>query len=859
VSSASASLIGAPLARREDARVLRGEALYVDDVECAGAVHAAFVRSPHARARIRAIRAPDRAEGLLSVMGAADLGPLRRFPITAPPGVEVVDSEAHPVLADGEARYAGQPLAIVLASTRALAEDASELVEVDLEPLQPVLSARDSQVEMVRFSVREGDVDRAFESAAHVVRGRYSLPRLAAVPIEPRGCLARHDPATGLLTVWCSAQDVHRPLSQLAHILDRAPESIRLIVPDVGGAFGSKGTVAPEVAAAAAAAIRLGVPVRWTEDRMENLTACYQGRGVLGDLELAFDGEGRMLALRARILADLGGHLLTTTPVPPHTVATLLCGCYAIPAADIQVRGMRTNLAPTGPYRGAGRPEAAHMIEALVDQAARELGIDRVTLRRRNLIRSFPHRVPTGLVYDSGDFERCLDLALEHARQPRSPSAAPQAAVASSPVGPAASSPAARPGAVSGFGVALYVERSGGAWESAAAQLLDGGRFEISSSSRPHGQGHDTTFAQIAAQRLRVAPDAIELRFGDSSSSPPGVGTFGSRSVAQAGSAVALAVDELIDRALGLAAQLLGAPVAEVALRDSGFVRVGSDRPPVDWSALAERTAASGSPLRAQARFESGQVFSSGAHAAQVSIDRDTGELAIERLVAVDDAGRLINPLLAHGQVLGGVVQALGECLCEEVVHDESGQPRSASLLDYRLPTAAEIPPIVLDDVQTPTPLNPLGAKGAGEGGAVGALAAVANAVADALGGRVVEPPYTSEKLWLALHEASVAQGETRTPEPAAGGSPAAERQRASRSPSAVAAAVTAPPPARRSKPAPVATNGSPPPRQAPTAATGGRALGGRASDGRAARAALVAALALAAMGALAVRRRRAR
>ncbi|MGH2916034.1 MAG: xanthine dehydrogenase family protein molybdopterin-binding subunit [Solirubrobacteraceae bacterium] len=717
---AERTTIGAPLRRREDARVLRGEARYVDDIVVAGALEAGFVRSPHALARLSSISVPEKLDGVVAVLTAADLPGLRRFPAGGAPGVELLASEAHPVLASDEVRYAGQPVAIVVARTRALAEDAAELVEVDYEPRRACQSVRDSDLVMARWSAQAGDVETAFAAAAHVVAGSYALPRLAAVPIEPRGAVAQHDPDADLLTVWCSAQDVHRPRAQLAQILGRTADSIRVIVPDVGGAFGSKGVIAPEIAAAAAAAIELGVAVRWTEDRLENLVGTYQGRGIQGELELALDADGRMLALRARLLADLGGYLLTTTAIPPRTAGTLICGCYEIEAADVEVLGMRTNRVPTGPYRGAGRPEAAYMLESLIDRAARVTGIDRVALRRRNLIRAFPHRTPTGLEYDSGDFERCLDLALELAGDAPAPD---------------------RSDDVVGTGIALYVERSGGSFESAEVELEADGRFLVSSSSRPHGQGHDITFAQIAADRLGVSPDAIELRFGDSASSPGGMGTYGSRSVAQAGSAVALAAEDLVTRA------------RELASASGSGSGSGSGEEPIPWARLSEAAA----PLRGSARFESGNVFSSGAYFAGVRIARATGELTIDRLVAVDDAGTLINPLLAHGQVLGGVVQALGECLTEEFVYDDAGQPRTGSLLDYSLLTAAEIPAIVTGEVQTPSPLNPLGAKGAGEGGAVGALAAVANAVADALGGRVVVPPYSAEKLWHALRDESLA------------------------------------------------------------------------------------------------------
>ncbi|HEX3689166.1 MAG TPA: xanthine dehydrogenase family protein molybdopterin-binding subunit [Solirubrobacteraceae bacterium] len=729
-------MIGASLRRREDARVLRGKTRYLDDINQPGMAHAAFVRSPYAHASIESISVPPSAEGLIAVITATELrDAVRPFPVMQPRGAEVRMSEAHPVLASGEVRYVGQPAALVIAHTRALAEDAAELVEVEYEPRPVVTSPRASNLTLMRWHRRTGDVDAAFAAAAHVATGSYALPRLVAAPMEARGCIASHDPADGLLTVWCSAQDTHRPLEHLAHILGRPESAIRVIVPDVGGAFGSKGVIAPEVAAVAAAALRLGIPIKWAEDRLENMLAASQGRGIEGDLELALDAEGRMLALRAQLWSDSGGYLLTTTTLPPHTAATLIAGCYDIAVADVTVVGAQTHKVPIGPYRGAGRPDAAYMLEALVDEAARQMGIDRVTLRRRNLIRVFPHTTPTGLEYDSGDFERCLDLALElsGAHPDPDPEPEPEPEPDPEPEPRSVRAEAARPEAVCvrGTGIAVYVERAGGAFESAAIQLQPGGRFTIASSSSPHGQGHDITFAQIAADRLHVPVHAIELRFGDSATTPPGVGTFGSRSVAMAGSAVALASDELLERARALAAE------------------VGLEAPPsLDWTALAQ---AADTPLRAEASFRSPNVFSSGAYVASVRIDRATGVLTVEQLAAVDDAGTLINPLLVHGQVLGGAVQGLGECLCEEAVYDEDGQPRSGSLLEYALLTAADIPPIVTGEVQTPSPLNPLGAKGAGEGGAVGALAAVANAVTDALDGRYVSPPFTAEKLWRAL------------------------------------------------------------------------------------------------------------
>jgi carbon-monoxide dehydrogenase large subunit len=402
-----------------------------------------------------------------------------------------------------------------------------------------------------------------------------------------------------------------------------------------------------------------------------------------------------MLALRAQLTADLGAYLLTTTAIPPVTAGVLLTGCYDIPAASVTIAGRRTNKVPTGPYRGAGRPDAAYMIERLVDDAARQVGIDRVELRRRNLIRSFPYETPLGLSYDSGDYERCLDVALSLLGDE----------------------------GADGTGVVLYVERAAGQWESATISLEPGGRFVVASSASPHGQGHDMTFAQIAAERLGVDLDRITLRFGDSDHVPRGVGTFGSRSTAVAGSAIVLAADRLLEQARR---------------------RAGGRA--LHWAELAREA-----PLRAEARFDSELVFSSGAYAAAVDVDAETGRLTVLRVIAVDDAGTIINPLLAHGQIIGGAVQGLGECVIEEAIYDEDGQLRTATFVDYGLLTASEIPEIVTGEVASPSPRNPLGAKGVGEGGTIGTLAAVANAVVDALGGSHVDPPYTAEKLWRAL------------------------------------------------------------------------------------------------------------
>jgi carbon-monoxide dehydrogenase large subunit len=642
--------------------MLRGRAQYLDDIAPEGMAYIAFVRSTEARARIVSIEGPD------TLITAADLaGRVRPVPLIVPPGVEVADA-AHPILADGEVRYVGQPVAAVVAPSRAAVEDALEQVFVDYEPF-------DAEPEqLLHWHKASGDVDAAFARAAHSTSTRHSIPRAVAAPIEPRGCIAHA--AGDVLRMWLSAQDPHRPLAGLAHALDRAPESIDLTLADTGGAFGSKGPIPPEAVVTAVAALDLGRAVKWVETRTENFLAAYQGRGIQGEVELALDGDGRMLALRARLTADTGAYLHPATAVPPHTLGMLITGAYDIPAVDVEIVGARTNRVPTGPMRGAGRPEACFLLERTVDAAARELGIDPVELRRRNLITEFPYETPLGFTYDSGDYEQCLARALE--------------LIGDKPAGQRV-----------GRGVAVYVERAGGQFETAEMTRTDDGRVVVHSSSFPHGQGHDTTWAQIVADRLGIAIDDVELHFGGSAA---GVGTFGGRSVAMAGSAVAVAADKL---------------------------------------AAGERTAT--------VRFDSPLVFGSGAYAAIVEIDEETGQLTVHRIAAIDDAGRIINPLLAEGQVLGGTIHGLGTVLTEEMPYDEDDQPLSASFVNYAMPSAGEQPPIATAFVESPTPLNPLGAKGVGEAGTIGAPAAIANAVADALGGCWVDPPFTPEKLWRAL------------------------------------------------------------------------------------------------------------
>ena len=688
--------VGRALPRGEDVRFLTGASRFLDDLRFGDLLHAAFVRSPFPHAEVRAIEAQEARDrpGVVGVYTAGDFaGRAGGFPVVSAEGAELVEV-THPLLATGRVRYVGEPVAVVVAASAGAAVDAAGWVTVDYEelPLGGPLHEEAPDNVLMRWSHSEGDVDGAFAAAEHVVRQRMRMPRLIAAPLEPRGAVASYDADADLLTIWVSAQDPYRQRTSLSAMLRREPERLRIVVPDVGGAFGSKGVPAAETAGVAFCALELGRPVKWVETRTENSLAAYQGRGMEVEAELALDGDGRMLALRARFVYDLGAYLYPTTPVPPVTAAKLCVGCYEIPAASVEVTGRCSPRVPTGPYRGAGRPEAAFVIERLVDLAAAETGINRVELRRRNLIRRFPHRTPLGFTYDSGDYEAALDRLLEM-------------------LGPGEASNSL----LRGTGLALYVERVGPGWESARVTVEKRGRVVCRMGSTPHGQGHETTFAQIAAEALGVEPEAVEVRYGDSAELPEGVGTFASRSVTVGGSALLLACRNVRARLEE------GAPL----------------------------------PVEASARFElPGPVFSSGAYAAVVEIEPETGRVCVARIVAVDDCGVVVNPLLAEGQVVGATVQAFGECLTEQVGYDEAGQPLAVNLYDYRLPTAEDVPSIETDLMQTPSPLNPLGAKGIGEAGSIGTPAAVANAVCDALaplGIRHLDPPFTAARVWEAI------------------------------------------------------------------------------------------------------------
>ncbi len=766
MSRERAGWIGRPLKRREDLRFLQGSGHYVDDLVFPRMVHMVVVRSTVAHARLRAISAQSLPRGV-SVLTAADLSPdLKPMSVIALEGARVAPVP-HPLLATDTVRYVGQPLAAVAAPTLAEARDAAELIEPSYDLLPAVVTPQQALAAQVRLHAgvddnvllrwtREGgDVTGAFAAARHVVRGHFHIPRLIAAPIEPRGAVAAYDPGTDLLTVWCSAQDPHRPRAQLVQVLGRAEDRIRVIVPDVGGAFGSKGALPPEVALAAVLAIQLKVPVKWIEDRRENFQAAYQGRGLDADVEMPVDAAGRILGIRAHLVADLGAYLYSPTPLVPVTASMLLVGAYAIPNAAVDLVGVATNKVPTGPYRGAGRPEAAYIAERMVDLVARQLDLDPIEVRRRNFIppEAFPYRTPLGFVYDSGNYAQALDRALTVGEVPRRRAEQVRARAS---------------GRYVGVGIACYVERAGGGqpWESAAIIVGPTGRVIIRPGTNPTGQGHETTFAQIAADALHLDPAMIVLESGDSAVVPHGVGTFGSRSIAIGGSAVTVVLEKIKAKMTRIAAHLLEAAEGDIDWADGRLHVRGA---PERGVAFREVAAVAYQPGRLPPGSEvglevvgsftmRGPVFPFGTYIVVVEVHPETGQVTILELVAVDDAGRIINPRLAEGQVIGAAIQGLGQAFVEEAVYAEDGQLLTSTFAEYGMLRAKDVPPVRSEFLETLSPLNPLGAKGIGEAGAIAAPAAVANAVLDALAPhhiRHLDFPFTPERLWRALQGSS--------------------------------------------------------------------------------------------------------
>jgi len=743
----AAGWIGRARRRVEDAALVAGRGTFAGDVAAPGCLHAAFLRSPHARAAIAALdaRAAEASPGVAAVFTGRDVAALGDLPVN--PLVETLRPPRFPVLARGAVAAVGQPVAAVIAETPDAALDAAERIEVDYEPAAPVLDPGDGDPAAAQ-SWRAGDVEAAFAAADAVVAVSIRHARLAPLTLEPRAVLAVWDDAARALTVWLSTQTPHRARADLAAILGLAPGTLRVIAPDVGGAFGMKASLFPEEVLAVWAAARLRRPVRWTATRAEDFAAATHGRGAALAGELALARDGTMLGLRARVEAPLGHWLPFSAAVPARNAGRVLPGPYAVPALAIEARGHVCNTAPVGIYRGAGRPEAALLMERLADEAARVLDLDPAALRRRNLVAAdrFPYATPTGETFDSGDYAALLDQAC---------------ALAGYDALRAEQAERRQEGDLFGVGVAVYVEPTGQGLERAHLRLEPDGTIMAATGTSAQGQGRETAFAQIVADRLALPPEAIRVVHGDTATTPPGIGALASRSTPIGGGALALAADDLRRQAREVAAGLLQAGPDTVTLGADGF-SAGPAAAQLSWAELAAHRARSGAPaLEARHTFETpGEAWGCGAAIAAVAIDRETGMPTIERLAWVDDAGTVVNPLLVEGQLVGGIAQGIGEALMERIVYDGDGQLLTGSLMDYAVPRAADMPAIDFGRMATPSPMNPLGAKGVGEAGTIGAPPAIVGAVLDALrplGIRHIDMPLTGERIWRAINEAAKA------------------------------------------------------------------------------------------------------
>ncbi|HKF78034.1 MAG TPA: xanthine dehydrogenase family protein molybdopterin-binding subunit [Candidatus Dormibacteraeota bacterium] len=754
------SILGHAVRRREDARLVTGTGRYVDDVRPAETLHLEFVRSPLAHAEIRGVEteAAAAAPGVVAVLTGGDLDlPARLgFPMVPPPF-------ARPPLAHGRVRFVGEPVAVVVAETREAAADAAQMVSVDLAPLDvlvdghaalngPSVQLFSDHGSNVAGHFAVGTDEDPLEGADVTIRARFVNQRLAPVPMEPEAIVVVPD--AGRLTVWATSQTPFGLRGEIAASLGLEEGAVRVVVPDMGGGFGAKAGARPELVVVAAVARRLGRPVQWVETRTENLMAMTHGRGQVQDVELGATADGRLVGLRLQVLADIGAYP-GIAMILPFLTGQMSSGVYDIPRIRYEANCVVTNTTPLGAYRGAGRPEAAAMIERAMDMLAGELAIDPAELRRRNLISAdrFPHKTAGGATYDSGEYERALDALLElagygelRAEQARRRAAGERVQL--------------------GIGLSIYVEVTaagiGPEWGGVAIQ--EDGSVLVRCGTTSFGQGHETTLAQIAAEQLDVPLESVRVLHSDTDAVVRGLGTVGSRSMQHGGSAVHEAARGVRDKARELAAHLLEANPDDIVFRAGTVGVAGVPERVLTWAMLA---AAAGDTARLpegmapglaeEVDFNGEGSFPFGAHCAVAEVDTETGDARLTRFFAVDDCGRIINPLLAEGQVHGGIGQGVGQALYEEVVFDDQGSPRTASLLDYLIPSIGEIPAVATATTVTPSPHNPLGAKGIGESGTIGSTPAVQNAVIDAvahLGVRHVDMPLTPERVWAAIREA---------------------------------------------------------------------------------------------------------
>ena len=768
--------IGKPLKRKEDPRLIQGIAHYVDDLNLAGMHYAAFLRSPYAHANIRSVDLSKarHASGVVLALSGADIdGAIQPVPCAAQ--IPDMKPAARPVLARDRVRFVGELVAVVVAADRYAARDALDLIEVDYEALTPIVNPEKAIAKgaaplhaghkdnvAFKWELEGGDLKAAFQSADKVIKQRIVNQRVIPVPIETRGVLADYKPGEGQLTVWSSTQIPHLLRTQIASMLNFPETLVHVITPEVGGGFGTKLNVYPEEALIAYLAIQLGKPVKWSESRRENFQATIHGRDQIDDVEVAVKRDGTVLGLRCRVIADLGAYYQLLTPLIPTLTGLMMTGCYKIPAARMEITGVFTNKMATDAYRGAGRPEATYLIERVMDLVAAELKKDPIEVRRKNFPqpKDFPYATPTGLIYDSGDYEKALDLALKVAdyKNLRQEQAKLR-----------------KDGRYMGIGISTYVEICGmgpssampaGGWESATVRVEPTGRACIMTGSSPHGQGQETTFAQMGADILGIDPSQVQVVHGDTSIVPYGIGTFGSRATAVGGTAAYKSLQKVKEKLARIAAHIVDSDPERMVFADG---RISARESPKKSVAFGEAVSAAYVAKTLPAEMEPGLeattffeptnfTYPFGTHICVVEIDAETGDVKLVRYVAVDDCGNVINPLLVEGQVQGGIVQSVGQALFEEAVYDEQGQLITGELMDYALPRASDMCWIETDRTVTPTPVNPMGVKGVGEAGTIGATPALAGAVADALvpfGIRHVDMPFKREKIWQLMRQGS--------------------------------------------------------------------------------------------------------
>jgi len=784
----SATGIGAAVRRKEDFRFITGAGQYTDDVVRPGETRAVFLRSPHAHAKIKSIDAgaAKKMPGVVAVLAGADLAGDKIGNLICGWMIHSKDGSpmkmaAHPALASGKVNCVGDAVAVVIAETLAQGRDAAEKIKVDYEVLTAVVDPAKAQAQgapQIHADIANntiyqwhlGDpkaVAAAFAAAKHVTKLDIINNRLVPNAIEPRAALAEYDAGTDHLTLWNTSQNPHVARLVISAFIGMTPEhKLRVIAPDVGGGFGSKIFIYPEEVVCLWASRKVCRPVKWTADRSESFLTDAHGRDHVTHAELALDDQGKILALRAKTIANLGAYMSTfSSSVPTYLYATLLSGQYGIPQIYCEVDAVYTNTAPVDAYRGAGRPEATFVVERLVEVAARQMGIDPAELRRRNFIKTFPHQTPVIMAYDAGDYNASLKKALELAdvkgfsKRKRE---------------------AARHGKLRGLGYSTYIEACGiapsqavgslgcgvGLWESAEVRVNPTGSVEVLTGCHAHGQGHETTFAQLVSERLGIPFENVSIVHGDTDKVQFGMGTYGSRSGAVGMTAIVKALDKVEAKAKKVAAYMLEAAEGDIEFKDGKFTVAGTDKSAAFGDVALNAYIAhkfAGADLEPGLKETSfydptNFTFPAGCHICEVEVDIDTGKTEIVNWSAVDDFGTVINPMIVEGQVHGGIAQGVGQALLEGAVYDSNGQLVTGSLMDYTMPRAHDLPSFNVETTETKAPSNPLGIKGCGEAGAIAAPAAVINAITDAIGTEYLAMPATANAVWSALKRAQPAR-----------------------------------------------------------------------------------------------------